>query len=99
MKKAVRLHLEARGYFSNAAASQEGRVRQLVADLTGILARRDGQAVKQAAALAHIPAKRSQPAAKPTSFVREVALGKIIVPELGNYTEREATLAHRAEMR
>jgi hypothetical protein len=79
--------------------SQEARIRAFASDLLAIVDRRDGLALKQAAALAIIPTARPKPAAPAMSLARAVALGKIVVPELGNFTERERVIEHRMHMR
>jgi hypothetical protein len=80
--------------------SQEARIRTLAHDLLAIVDRRDGKALKQSAALATVPAKRTRPA-QPTSFVHEVAHGRTVMPmmPLEQAADRERILAHRAAMR
>jgi hypothetical protein len=80
--------------------SQEARIRTLAHDLLAIVDRRDRNALKQAAALATVPAKRTRPA-QPTSFVHEVAHGRTVMPmmPLAQAADRERILAHRAAMR
>ena len=80
--------------------SQEARIRALAHDLLAIVDRRDKQALKQSAALAAVPAKRTRPA-QPTSFVHEVAHGRTVMPmmPLAQAADRERILAHRAAMR
>ena len=80
--------------------SQEARIRSLAHDLLTIVDRRDKQALKQAAALAAVPAKHPK-RVQPTSFVREVALGNIILPplDLAKASHREKVLAYRETMR
>jgi hypothetical protein len=45
------------------------------------------------------PPAPPKPVEPPMSLARAAAIGKIKVPELGNYTERERMLTYRAEMR
>jgi hypothetical protein len=79
--------------------SAEGRIRALVADLRTLLDAIDDRALAQSAALASRPVKPQKPPAPPMSLARAVALAKIVLPELGNYTERERVLQHRMDMR
>jgi hypothetical protein len=96
MRKVIRNRMD----FRASQFSAEGRARQFAYDLLAILDQRDSDVLAQAAALRDRPVKQQKPAT-PTSFVREVALGKIVMPalELGVAAERERVLAYRESMR
>lgn len=83
--------------------SQEARIRALAHDLLAIVDRRDRNAMKQAAALATVPAKRPtgpDPRFTP-NLAREVAYGRTVMPmlHLPVAAAREAALERRRELR
>jgi len=79
----------------------ESRLRAFCEDLLHLLDDRDGKALTQAAALAGIPTKRSKAATPPTSFVHEVAHGRVVMPlmPLAQAAKREELLEWRRGMR
>lgn len=75
-------------------------LRALSAELRSLLDRVDAEVLQQAAVLAKVPTKPVKaPSPFKPSLAREVAYGRIVVPELGNHTERERMLQYRADMR